>query len=104
MSKFSTVNIKRFSTMFKALSNPTRLRIFLRLTSCCEPGTKCTADNDLTSCIGELGKNLGVTASTVSHHIKELHHAGLIELQRKGQKVECWIEPETLHLLADFFS
>ncbi len=90
--------------MFKALSNPNRLRIFLRLVSCCAPGTVHSVDAEGSAYIGELSKDLEIVPSTVSHHIKELRRAGLIKLKRQGQKIECWIEPEVLKDLAQFFS
>ena len=40
--------------------------------------------------------------SIVSHHIKELYRAGLIRTKRKGQNVQCWIDPEVLKDLARF--
>ena len=55
------------------------------------------------ACVGELGQDLGIVASTISHHIKELRQAGLIRMERRGQKMECWIDPETLSALRDFF-
>ena len=89
--------------MFKALSNPNRLQIFHDLTRCCQPGTVCNTDEIEVRCVGELGADLNVAASTLSHHIKELHRAGLINMRRKGQHVECWIEPQTLDVLSAFF-
>jgi ArsR family transcriptional regulator len=47
---------------------------------------------------------LGIVPSTVSHHIKELRRAGLIRMERRGQKIECWVDPEVLKELAGFFS
>jgi len=90
--------------MFKALSNPNRLSIFLRLVSCCAPGTTCSTDAGMRECVGELGKDLGIGPSTVSHHIKELSRAGLIRVERRGQNVECWADPETLNALATFLN
>lgn len=103
MSKYDAKEIKQLAAMFQALSNPHRLVIFMRLLACCEPGT-CAEINDVMSVrVGELGKDLDIVPSTLSHHIKELRRAGLIEMERRGQSVECWIEPETLEMLADFF-
>lgn len=102
MSKYRNINLDQYADMFKALSNPHRLNIFLRLASCCLPGTSCNID-ETCECVGEVSKNLGIAASTVSHHIKELSHAGLIQLRRRGQNIECRVDPETLDRLAMFF-
>lgn len=90
--------------MFKALSNPNRLQIFRNLTQCCQPGTVCSTEEVEVRCVGDLGAELSVAASTLSHHIKELHRAGLINMRRNGQHVECWIDPQTLDNLASFFA
>lgn len=105
MSNNQTDRLQRFADMFKALSNPNRLRIYLRLSSCCEPGTRfCGDDQQSRECVGELGKDLGIVPSTVSHHIKELGRAGLIRMERRGQNVECWVDPEALDALSAFFN
>jgi len=90
--------------MFKALAHPQRLRIFLKLAACCGPGS-CgeLTPQSMRRCVGELGGNLGLAASTVSHHLKALRHAGLMHMERRGQRIECWISRETLELLAAFF-
>ena len=91
------------SEMFKALGNPHRLAIFHRLTTCCQPGTQCNLD-DMGFFVGELGQGLEIAPSTLSHHLKELHRAGLIEMRRQGKQVRCWIEPGVLGQLAHFFN
>jgi ArsR family transcriptional regulator len=35
----------------------------------------------------------------VSHHIKELRGAGLIQTRRQGQNIECWVDPDILEEL-----
>jgi DNA-binding transcriptional ArsR family regulator len=103
MSNYRNKEIDKYSEIFKALSNPNRLRIFARLVSCCSTeDNSCTADN-IGECVGELGKDLDIAASTVSHHIKELKRAGLIELERCGQSIRCRIEPQILKELQIFF-
>jgi DNA-binding transcriptional ArsR family regulator len=104
MSNYRNDRMENISEMFKALSNPNRLIIFSRLISCCTPGTVCSADAGMRACVGELGQDIGIAPSTVSHHIKELRRAGLIRMKRRGRKVECWIDPDTLRDLAEFFS
>ena len=107
MSNSRDNNTEKFAEMFKALSNPNRLKIFLRLISCCQPGMVNSINPNTgmegCACVGELGQDLGIVASTISHHIKELRQAGLIRMERRGQKMECWIDPETIAALQGFF-
>lgn len=104
MLNIRTNDLQRFAAVFGALSNPNRLRIFLRLMSCCGPEAPGLTDEQASACVGELGRDLGIAASTVSHHIKELHRSGLIQMERRGQNVACWVDRETLRELAGFFS
>lgn len=89
-------DILRFAEIFRALSNPNRLEIFLRLVSCCPPGTKCESGIGLRQCVGDLGKGLDIDSSTVSHHLRELRQSGLIRMERRGKNMLCWVDPETV--------
>lgn len=89
--------------MFRALSNPNRLKIFIRLASCCHDKKTACDVNELGACVGELGGDLKIAPSTVSHHIKELNRAGLINLERSGRSIRCWLDAEILKELAGFF-
>lgn len=104
MSNIPTNQIRRFAGIFKALSNPHRLEIFLRLSSCCPLGTKCTGDEEIRQCVGELREGIGIDPSTVSHHLKELRQAGLIHMERNGRSIQCWVDSETVHALAGFLT
>ncbi len=90
--------------MFKALSNPHRLALFNRLSTCCPPGTSCPAEEAARHSVGELGEGLEIAPSTLSHHLKELNRAGLVQMQRRGKTVECWVDRAVLEELSDFFS
>ena len=103
MSKYRT-DLERRAGLFKALANPHRLAVFQRLTRCCPPGTACPPEQALRVCVGELGEGLEIAPSTLSHHLKELKRAGLVAMRRRGKHVECWVEPQVLADLADFFS
>jgi len=94
--------MEQMAEVFKALSNPNRLRILSALAF--EDGACPTSCDDLGACkcVGELGKDLDIVPSTVSHHIKELHRVGLIRLRRRGQTVECSVDYETLDSLSEF--
>lgn len=86
--------------VFKALSHPHRLGIFLRLARCCG---RIGSAAEMRACVGQLGAGLGIAPSTVSHHIKELRRSGLVHMRRRGRNVECWVEAETLAELAKVF-
>ncbi len=68
----------------KALGDETRLRIF-----------EAIAKRELMNC-GEIVALRGVTPATVSHHLKILSDAGLIESRRKGQFVCNRAIPKTI--------
>ncbi len=104
MSNYNVFNIDELAEAFKALSNPNRLQIFLRLLSCCEPGTVCSAETVNGFCVSELGEDLAVAPSTLSHHIKELQRAGLIKTQRRGKNIDCFVDTEKVSVLKEFFA
>lgn len=101
MSNNRNNDIERFARVFKALSNPNRLRIYTQLVSCCLSPDACTVD-EMSACVGELGSDLNIAPSTVSHHIKELHRAGLIKMERSGQSILCCVDGDTLKDLQRF--
>ena len=98
------VNLSALAEMFKALSNPHRLALFNRLLTCCAPGTVCDADAAAHFNVGQLGEGVDIAPSTLSHHLKELNRAGLIQMQRNGKQVECWVEPAILEQVGSFFN
>jgi ArsR family transcriptional regulator len=60
--------------LFKALADPARVRAVNLLATSNEP-----------VCICELVEPLGVSQPTVSHHMKKLVHAGLVEREQRGK-------------------
>ena len=100
MSNYRRDDVTQIAGFFKALANPNRLKIFLRLVSCCDPGITCRGDEHFRACVGELG----LAPSTVSHHIKELRQAGLIRMDRSGKNVGCWVPEDVLRGLSQFFN
>ena len=103
MSNNRNNQVYEFAEIFKALSNPNRLKIFVRLASCCAPGTVSLVDEEHTAYVGELSDELDVGKSTVSHHIKELRRVGLLRSERRGQKIACWVDPDKVKELELFF-
>ena len=104
MSNNEKISPEQLAEIFKALSNPNRLRIFIRLATCCTPGTVGIFEGKDSAYVGELGEELDIVKSTVSHHIKELRRVGLIRTQRQGQKIECWVDPNLVQALRKFFA
>ncbi|MHB8066308.1 MAG: ArsR/SmtB family transcription factor [Desulfobaccales bacterium] len=104
MSNYQKEEVHRLAEVFKALSNPNRLHIFLRLVSCCPPGTKCSSGAAIRRCVGELGQDLEIDPSTVSHHLKELRRSGLIRVERRGKNILCWVDRETVLGLANLLT
>jgi len=103
MSNNRTIDLHQFAEIFKALSNPNRLRIFIRLTCCAGQMQDASPNGQICECVGTLGEDLAISPSTVSHHLKELSHSGLIIMTRRGQNVECQVNPKVLELLTTFF-
>ena len=84
--------------MFRALSNPNRLRLFLNLLdeSKLDLAKGRIHDCFLVKLLGGLGD---IGAPTVSHHVKELADAGLIQTQREGKQLICSVDPDGLAAL-----
>jgi|ERR1700704_5693364 ArsR family transcriptional regulator len=74
----------RIEKISKALADATRLQIFESISA-----------NGEIIC-GELVALRGVTPATVSHHLKILAEAGLIESRRQGQCVHNRVIPEAI--------
>ncbi len=54
---------------------------------------------------GEVCCRIGggdVISSTVSHHLKELRQAGLVEMTRKGKHMLCSLNREAVKELAEY--
>ncbi len=75
---------KRIELISKALGDETRLRIF-----------EVIAANKNLTC-GQLVALHGVTPATISHHLKILADAGLIECRKEGQFVYSRTKPATI--------
>ncbi|BDI28252.1 hypothetical protein CCAX7_003030 [Capsulimonas corticalis] len=97
------------SAMFKALGDPTRLRIFEFLRGCGAPvAVEDSGDvRPLTGpTVGDIcchvTGNERVTSS-ISFHLKELRLAGLITMERRGKNMICAVSPEAIDLLGQYF-
>ncbi len=84
--------IEELANIFKALSDPTRLRL-VKLLSDCTPA-RCDSKGEL--CVNALACELGVTQSAVSQHLRVLRQAGLVQGKRCGSFVHYSLDRDRL--------
>lgn len=81
------------SQAFAALAHPVRLDAFRSLAwNSPEP-----------IAAGQLAEELAIPANTLSFHLKELSHAGLVFSRRQGRSILYSVQPETVRELLSFF-
>ncbi|MBT1092535.1 ArsR/SmtB family transcription factor [Streptomyces chartreusis] len=81
--------------VFKALGDPVRLRLLSMIASRGEGGEVCVC---------ELTPAFDLSQPTISHHLKLLRQAGLIDCERRGTWVYYWVLPPALDRLAAFLT
>jgi len=75
------------SRFFKALGDETRLQLIALLTQQ-EPGQAM--------CVGRLARELGVTDSAVSQHLRVLKDLSLVHAERRGYRLHYFLDSERL--------
>ncbi|MGW1537367.1 ArsR/SmtB family transcription factor [Streptomyces aureus] len=80
--------------LFKALGDPVRLRLMSMIAS--------RAGGEV--CVCDLTPAFDLSQPTISHHLKLLRQAGLIDCERRGTWVYYWALPATLDRLAVFLT
>jgi ArsR family transcriptional regulator, arsenate/arsenite/antimonite-responsive transcriptional repressor len=73
-AKPSEEEITRFADMFSAMGTGPRLRIMRLLLSAHPDGM----------IVGDIGAELGIPASTLSHHLEKLKNEELVKVRREG--------------------
>ena len=84
--------IVRFADMFSAMGTGPRLRIMRTLLSAHPDGIV----------VGEIGAELGIPASTLSHHLDKLKNEGLVNVRRDGTYLWYSANAEALQELLGF--
>jgi ArsR family transcriptional regulator, arsenate/arsenite/antimonite-responsive transcriptional repressor len=84
--------ITRFADMFSAMGTGPRLRIMRVLLSAHPDGMV----------VGEIGSDLGIAASTLSHHLEKLKNEGLVKVRREGTYLWYSANAEVLQELLGF--
>lgn len=82
---------ERLARVFRALGDRHRVRL-LSMIAAADGGEACICD---------LTAPLGLTQSTVSHHMKQLTDAGLTSREQRGKWAYYRIEPAAMAALSD---
>jgi len=84
--------ITHFADMFSAMGTGPRLRIMRLLLSAYPDGMV----------VGDIGTDLGIAASTLSHHLEKLKNEGLVKVRREGTYLWYSANAEALQELLGF--
>jgi ArsR family transcriptional regulator len=80
--------------VFKALGDPVRLRLVSMI----------GAHQGGEVCVCELTTAFELTQPTISHHLKVLRDAGIIDSERRGTWVYYWLVPAVLERMSALLS
>ena len=80
----STLTEKQFNLIAKALADPRRMEVLEVISG--EQECPCQ----------QLREHFSISKATISHHIKELVRAGLVEAHKDGQFLHCELRREVL--------
>src|ERR1700693_3945308 len=82
----------RYADMFSAMGTEPRLKIVRLLLSAYPEGVV----------VGEIGSELEIPSSTLSHHLEKLKNEGLVKVRREGTYLWYSANAETLEELLGF--
>jgi ArsR family transcriptional regulator len=85
-------DVIRYADMLTAMGTESRLRIMRLLLSAHPDGMV----------VGDIGSELGIPPSTLSHHLEKLKNEGLVQVQREGTYLRCTANTATLQELLGF--
>ena len=91
-SPVTPLDAERLAPMFKALGDPVRLQM----------ASMIAAKPEL--CVCEITPAFDLSSGTISHHLKTLREAGLVDCERRGTSVSYWIRPEAFEALSALLS
>jgi ArsR family transcriptional regulator len=89
----STEQAEQVAPLLKALADPVRLRL-VSLIAAGAAGEACVCD---------LNAAFDLTQATISHHLKVLHSAGLLDRDKRGVWVYYAVRPTALAAVANLF-
>ena len=80
----------RIAPLLKAIADPVRIRLLSLVAS--------HADGE--ACVCDLNDAFDLSQPTISHHLKVLHEAGLLDREKRGVWVHYRVRPDALGALA----
>jgi ArsR family transcriptional regulator len=80
--------------LLKALADPVRLRLMSIVLS----------HEDGEACVCDLTPAFDLSQPTISHHLKVLHEAGLLDREKRGVWVYYQARPEAMEAMVNLFA
>jgi ArsR family transcriptional regulator, arsenate/arsenite/antimonite-responsive transcriptional repressor len=90
----TSIEAADLATAFKALGDPVRLQLLSMIAS--------HAGGEV--CVCDLTPAFELSGPTISHHLRVLREAGLIDHQRRGTWVYYWAMPAKLNALSQLLN
>ena len=90
-AELSKAQVEDLAAIFKALGDPARLRLLNFI----------AAQPEGEACVCFLTEPVGLSQPTVSHHLKVLFDAGVLEREKRGPWVYYRLVPERLEAIRD---
>lgn len=88
------MKIKQAVIALTALAQESRLKVFRLLVPAGQEGVGA----------GEIAEQLGIPAATLTFHLKELVHAGLIDSRREGRSIRYFLHVQGMRDLLTFLT
>ena len=85
---------EQVSGLLKAIADPVRLRLMSMILS----------HNGGEACVCDLNDAFDLSQPTISHHLKVLHQAGLLDREKRGTWVYYKAKPEAMKAMTSLFA